>query len=294
MGVCRASWHICERHDLSDFLLRHICDIGTSLAGTRPNVSRVLQDKLCGSVHAHTCQNCRLLETDGLLDCDGYTKTMINNLRSISYLAILTLLFTCAPSHAQTTEFLPEIDTYLKLNSKVRVYFQAKDDREGGDPTQATLGPSVQFYFKPLLRLRKIAAFDLNDAKQRPLVFEAGYRYITAPDAPSENRFLTAVTFHFPLKAAILLTDRNRADLDWKAGVFSWRYRNKLALERTFAIYSYHLIPYAAVEPFYESQYEKWSTTSLYAGCQLPVGKHVQFNPYYEHDNNTGRNPMSR
>jgi hypothetical protein len=91
------------------------------------------------------------------------------------------------------------------------------------------------------------------------------------------------------MKAAILLTDRNRADLDWKAGTFSWRYRNKLTLERTFAIYSYHLIPYAAVEPFYESQYEKWSTTSLYGGCLLPVGRHVQFNPYYEHDNNTGK-----
>jgi hypothetical protein len=48
-------------------------------------------------------------------------------------------------------QFLPEVDTYLKLNSKVRVYFQAKDDREGGDPTQATLGPSIQLYFKPLV-----------------------------------------------------------------------------------------------------------------------------------------------
>jgi hypothetical protein len=26
-----------------------------------------------------------------------------------------------------------------------------------------------------------------------------------------------------------------------------------------------------------------------YAGCLLPVGKHVQFNPYYEHDNETGK-----
>jgi hypothetical protein len=93
------------------------------------------------------------------------------------------------------------------------------------------------------------------------------------------------------MKAAIVVTDRNRADLDWKAGTFYWRYRNKLTLEKTFAIYSYHLIPYAAAEPFYESQYEKWSTTSLYAGCLLPVGKHVQFNPYYEHDNNTGKHP---
>jgi Protein of unknown function (DUF2490) len=217
---------------------------------------------------------------------------MRNNLRSIFSLAVLTLsllFFAFASLRAQTVQFMPEIDTYLKVTSKVRVYFQAKDDREGGDPTQATLGPSIQLYVKPLVKLRKIAAFDLNDARQRISVFEVGYRSITAPSAPPENRFLTAVTLHFPLKAAILLTDRNRADLDWKAGTFSWRYRNKLALERTFAIHSYHVMPYAAAEPFYESQYEKWSTTSLYAGCLLPVGKHVQFNPYYQHDNNTGK-----
>jgi hypothetical protein len=205
-------------------------------------------------------------------------------------LATLPLLFfACTFVCAQSVEFLPEIDTYLKLNSNVRVYFQAKDDREGGDPVQATLGPSVQFYLKPLLRLRRVAAFDLNDAKQRPLVLEAGYRYITAPNADPENRFLAAVTFNFPMKGSFLITDRNRADLDWKGGQFTWRYRNKLTLERTFAIRSYHLIPYIAAEPFYESQYSKWSTTSLYAGCLLPVGKHVQFNPYFEHDNNTGK-----
>jgi hypothetical protein len=38
-------------------------------------------------------------------------------------------------------------------------------------------------------------------------------------------------------------------------------------------------------------QYHKWSTTALYAGCLFPVGKHVQFNSYYEHDNNTGKRP---
>jgi len=86
------------------------------------------------------------------------------------------------------------------------------------------------------------------------------------------------VTFHFPFPAGILITDRNRADLDWKNGSFTWRYRNKLTLERTFAIRSYHLIPYVAAEPFYESQYKKWSTTDLYAGSLFPVGKtrHIQ------------------
>jgi hypothetical protein len=217
---------------------------------------------------------------------------MREHLRGNFYIAVLALfLFSRVSSQAQTAQFLPEIDTHLKLNSMVRVYFEAKEDRDGGDETQATLGPSLQLYIKPLVRLRNITAFDLDDAKKRPLVLETGYRYIIAPNASPENRSLVAATLHFPIKAAFLITDRNRADLDWKAGKFSWRYRNKLTLERTFLVHSYHLIPYAAVEPYYESQYQKWSTTSLYAGCLLPLGKHVQFDPYYEHDNNTGKHP---
>jgi len=203
----------------------------------------------------------------------------------------LLLGFACLPASAQDVQFLPEVDAHLTLDSYFRVYFQAKDDREGGDPVQLSIGPSIQLYLKPLIRLRKVSTFDLDDSKSRAFVLETGYRYITAPGDAPENRMETIATSNFPLKAGFRMTDRNRADLDWKAGKFTWRYRNRLTLERTFAIHSYHLIPYIAAEPFYESQYKKWSSTDLYAGCLLPVGKHIQFNPYYEHENNTGKSP---
>jgi hypothetical protein len=245
-------------------------------------------------------------------------RTVPAYLRSVVCLAVLTLIGVFLPSarnrrarkrwlqlafpfllvsiagHAQGVQFLPEVDTYLKVNPMVHAYFQAKDDRDGGEPNQATIGPSLLLYFKPLVKLKKMTNFDLDDSKPRALVFEAGYRYIAAPNTPTDNRFLTAVTLHFPATAGFLITDRNRADLDWKGGKFTWRYRNKLTVERTFAIYSQHLIPYVAVEPYYTSQYAKWSTTALYAGCLFPVGKLVEFNPYYEHENNTGKHPNSQ
>jgi hypothetical protein len=199
--------------------------------------------------------------------------------------------FACLPARAQDTQFIPEVDAYLKLNSVVRTYFQAKDDREGGDSSQLAIGPSIQFYLKPLITLKRVTTFDLDDSKSRALVVEVGYRYIDEPDAPAENRMVLAVTSNFPLKAGIHMSDRNRADLDWKNGGFTWRYRNRLTLERTFAIHSYHFIPYVSAELFYESQYGKISTTSIYAGSLFPVGKHVEFNPYYEHDNNTNKKP---
>src|SRR6266436_2831770 len=203
----------------------------------------------------------------------------------------LLVCFACLPASAQDTQFIPEVDAHLKLNSFLRTYLQAKDDRDGGDSTQFAIGPSLQFYLKPLIKLRRVTAFDLDDSKSRALVLEAGYRHITTPGDPSENRMQTAVTSNLPLKAGFHLSDRNRADLDWKGGRFTWRYRNKLTIDRTVSIHSYHLIPYVAVEPFYESQYKKWSATDIYAGCLFPVGKHVQFNTYYEHENDTSKRP---
>jgi hypothetical protein len=93
------------------------------------------------------------------------------------------------------------------------------------------------------------------------------------------------------MKGGFHISDRNRADLDWKSGVFTWRYRNRLAVERTFAVHSYHLIPYVSAEAYYESQYSKVSSTYLDAGSLFPVGTHFEFNAYYEHQNNTGKSP---
>jgi hypothetical protein len=136
----------------------------------------------------------------------------------------LLLLFGCLPACAQDPQFLPEVDAYLRLNSIFRTYLQAKDDRDGGAPDQFAIGPSLQLYLKPLVKLKKITAFDLNDEKSRFLVLETGYRYVIAPDAPVDNRMETVATFNFPLSAGFHLADRNRADLDWKGGKFYWRY----------------------------------------------------------------------
>ena len=241
------------------------------------------------------------------------------HLRSVVCLAVLTLAGVFLPSarnrrarkrwlqlafpfvlvsiagRAQGVQFLPEVDTYLKVNSVVRTYFEAKDDRDEGAPSQVTIGPSVQFYVKPLVKLKKITTFDLDDSKPRAVVLEAGYRYVGAPNEPTDNRFTTAVTFHLPATAAFLITDRNRADLDWKGGKFTWRYRNKLTVERTFAVSfpsSDSLCRRRALLHEPVRQVEHYGSV-----CRLPAAGWntlVEFNPYYEHENNTGKHPNSQ
>jgi len=214
------------------------------------------------------------------------------SIRRNFWLALVLLVPTlglCA--RAQVDQVLPEIDVYHKVSSDVRFGFQAKETREGGAPTQAEIGPSLDFYIRPLVKLEKVTWFDLDDSKKRVLVLSIGYRYLPSPNSPPTNRIEPVATFHFPLKTRFLLSDRNRADLDWESGKFTWRYRNLIQIERRLTIRSYHPAPYAAVEFFYQSQYSKWSDTAIYAGCIFPIGRRFEFDPYYEHQNNTGKSP---
>jgi hypothetical protein len=205
---------------------------------------------------------------------------------------VLPFLIAAAPAaRAQSPQFLPEIDVYLSLNPWARASFQAKQTREGGDPTQAEIGPSIDLYLKPWIKLKNATIFDLDEAKKRALVFSAGYRILPSPDAPTIDRLELVATANFPLRWGLLLSDRNRADNDWTNGAFDWRYRNRLSLQKSLDIRSYHPKVYLRSEEFYESKYQKWSTTALYVGGTFPLQRHVELSPYFDHQNNTGKKP---
>jgi hypothetical protein len=204
----------------------------------------------------------------------------------------LLWLALCALSRAQESkQFLPEIDVYYSINALMRTSFQAKQTREGGDPTQAEIGPGIEFYLKPWIKLQNATIFNLDEASKRALVFATGYRVLLSPGLPTTNRWELITIANFPLRGGILLSDRNRADLDWQAGGFDWRYRNRLSLERSIKLGSSHPRFYLRDEEFYESQYQKWSTSALYAGSTFSIGRRLDLGPYYCHQNNTGRDP---
>lgn len=224
----------------------------------------------------------------------GYTRRALRCRLSIPWvlLALVAVAASLATSSAaQTNQLLPEIDVYHKVNSDFRVYFQAKETREGGLPVTAEIGPSVEIYLKRLSRLINTMAFDKDDAKTKLLLFSAGYRYLPYPSAPSAQRFEPYITINAGTWGRFVISDKNRADLDWQSGNLDWHYRNKITVERPFKHRNYNLSPYVSAEFWYTSQYEKWSTVSIFAGCLLPLGKHFDFVPYYEHQNNTGKKP---
>jgi len=207
--------------------------------------------------------------------------------------AALFLLLPSAAVRAQTsmTDFLPEVTSHFRLSSNVRLVFDAKGYMEDGDLDQAQIGPSLQFNTPPLEKLKRITIFEMDDVTPMPVVFMIGYRYLPSSVRPATQRLQPIVMFHIPFPRTILLSDRNRGDLDWSNGSFHWTYRNRFTGERRLTIRSYHPGAYASAEFFYQSQFAKWSSTRFYAGCLLPLSRHIQLDTYYEHINNTGTHP---
>jgi hypothetical protein len=205
---------------------------------------------------------------------------------------VLLILALTTRGQAQVGQFLPEIDAYYKASPALRVWMQAKETAEAGNPVTAEFGPSLDLYLKSPIKLAEVTAFELDDSKSRLLVLSVGYRYLPTPNQAPTNRLEPFFTLNSPLpRINFLLSDRNRFDLDWQGGGFTWRYRNRIQLERTVRIGSYHPSPYVSAEFYYESRYQKWSDTALFAGCLFPIGRHVELNPYYEHQNSTGSAP---
>jgi|HubBroStandDraft_5_1064220.scaffolds.fasta_scaffold10064_3 hypothetical protein len=210
---------------------------------------------------------------------------------ALAFLAGSWIVLGNLPLSAQSTQFWPEIGTYVKLKPDLRFYFIAAQSRENRNTTDAEIGPNIDFYLSPRARLKRFTIFQLDTSKSRPLLLRLGYRYIPSTDGPTEHRIVTEATPRFPLKVGFLISDRNRIDFRFINGDFSWRYRNRLTAERTFSILGYHFIPYVRGEGFYDSNYEKWSRTTLGIGSTFPIRKHTEIDSSYEHQNDTSKSP---
>jgi len=204
------------------------------------------------------------------------------------FMGVCLLLLLPSALHAQTVGFLPEINLHAKLDSNARFVFQAKETRENGIPKQAEIGPSMEFYWRPL---KNLLPNGVDEAKTRFILLSFGYRYLPSSDAPETNRVLLMATPRVPSKSKLVISDRNRGELNFSRGELNWRYRNRLQVEREITVRSYHPVPYANVEAYYDSKFQKWSSIVIEAGSQFPVGKHTELDIYYDHQNNTGTAP---
>ena len=191
---------------------------------------------------------------------------------------------------AQTGQYWPEIDTYVHVNEHLRLSLFAAKTKEERTTTDGEIGPNFDFYFQRLKSFTSIGSSRLDEAKSRRMMFRIGYRYLPSTGSTT-NRLFAEITGRHVFKGGLLIADRNRGEVNWVGGESYWRYRNRISFERTLAIAGYGFTPYARAEFYYDGRYSKFSRTALDAGCVFPFWHRFEFEPYYEHQNDTAKSP---
>src|SRR6476469_3218710 len=198
--------------------------------------------------------------------CSGSGRCARLSVTRISILAVFLLLIGIQRATAQepTTrkEFWPEIDVYITVKPKVRLYLTG------------TVSKSVEDG-----ELRNAQGYEgqvgvhVDYIPNKHVIFRAGYRYGSAVGSNSdpfkEHRLLTEQTLRQLLPGDLLLSDRNREDFRFVNGDFSFRYRNRVTLEREVHLFKGRTItPYASAEFFYDTRSSAWNRNGFAVGFQ--------------------------
>lgn len=153
---------------------------------------------------------------------------------------------------------------YLNLNPKFRLFLLATSSRSVEDGE----------VFKAKAFEAQIGAH-IDYIPNKHVMLRAGYRFGTSvgetDDPYTENRILTEQTLRKSLPGKFLLSDRNREDLRFINGDFSFRYRNRVTIEREFRLKQRTLTPYASGEIYYDTRYRAWNRNRLTAGIQTSL-----------------------
>jgi uncharacterized protein DUF2490 len=216
-------------------------------------------------------------------------------------LAVAFGLLSAVPAHGQDaetrSELWPEVDAYLRLNSSMKLFGlvafssarkESYSEGQYGIHWDVSLKRSHQLVFS---RLTDRA----NDEKLRPFTFRAGYRYNStiedSGDPFREHRGILEAHVRWPFIGGVLVSDRNRVDLRWVDGAYSWRYRNRLLAEREVGIGGYRLTPYTSGEIYYDSRYQDWNRDRFALGLQAPLHPRVMLDTYYMRQNDRRSQP---
>ena len=184
-------------------------------------------------------------------------------------LCLLLVAISTQATRAQETttpkEFWPEIDVYIELKPKVRLNLLGTVSRsvEDGEFRNAQ-AYEAQF------------GAHIDYIPNEHVILRTGYRFGTSLGSNSEpfkeHRFLTEQTLRTLLPGGLLLSDRNREDFRWVDGDFSFRYRNRVTVERGFHLFKERTItPYVSGELFYDTRYDIWNRNRYAVGVQTSL-----------------------
>jgi hypothetical protein len=208
----------------------------------------------------------------------------------VSSLAALAGLV--APLHAgdHSSEFVPEVNAFLKFTDSARLFLLGDMTRDAteNETTEKELGLHLDLTLRPQLRSRLGEA---NWARDRYLWTRVGYSVLNRPDSggrsPTERRGIVEVTARVPLGNEFWLVNRGRVDLRDIQGDHSQRYRLRLGIEREITIGGVAVVPYAQAEVFYDTRFDAWSRRLYQSGAEIEITRHWRIEPYYARQKDT-------
>jgi hypothetical protein len=193
------------------------------------------------------------------------TNAFPKSLCLLCFFAVLLIGTQSAKAQETRNEFWPEINLYINVKPKVRLYLlgtinKSIEDGEirNAQSYEAQLGAHVDYI------------------PTHHVILRAGYRYGSAvgdnDDGFREHRLITEQTLRKLLPGDFLLSDRNREDFRFVNGDFSFRYRNRVTVEREVHFFKgRNITPYVSGEIFYDTRYNVWNRNRMAVGVQHTV-----------------------
>lgn len=188
-------------------------------------------------------------------------------------MAWLLLAVTPALLQGQDERFevWPELDVWVQLSPDWKLFFPLAISRAREvDYTEALVGAHVDYRFSRYLSAR------------------VGYRFLWAPseigdsNVYTEHRGVAEITVRAYPGLGLVLLDRNRLDLRDIDGEFSWRYRNRARVERTFPLTRDRSVnPYAMVELGYDSRFDVFNRVRMQLGVEYQFSRRLMLDTYY-------------
>lgn len=196
-------------------------------------------------------------------------------------LLLLVITLAGAACAQSSNVFWSQVDTYVGLTPNTDLMFLAAGSPgAGGTHPEIELGPNFDLQLWPFLSHIK----SNNPERRNHLSFRAGYRYVRNLYGHDyeQNTGVLELTPRFPLPLKLQVADRNRIDLRGLHTGFTWRYRNRLTVERTFDIRRFNLTPYGEGEIFYNCETGQWSQYSYTFGAFSQLTKKVQVESWFK------------
>jgi hypothetical protein len=184
---------------------------------------------------------------------------------------------------ADSTEFWPELNAFVRLSPRTRIYLDAAyAEGKESDTASLDLAAYLDISLKPITR-KELWTEDWQ--RSRYFWARIGYDRISKETSETgayvaEDRGIVSFYGKAPLPAEVWLEARARADLRWIGDDYSERYRFRLEATREYTVNRRPVVPYVNYEWFYDTRYDGWARTLWNVGAEVTTSEHFRFEVY--------------